>query len=256
MWIIPDSLWKSLVVGRVVASAQSTDAGRRSPSPTRRHPTEAGRRAIPAWPRAPKPSRWGDQRPRSWSLRLGASPSPRLARPRSAAEPAAERLDHCGHPPPTAAPAQPHAPNPSQPKDQRPRGRPPRPGAASSPRRARPQGAPCQAAPMLAFRLLVECMDPDGNRMGADSCAPVGPAAASGPGFHIRWPPSGPRVSARAIPVSVDWRGPPADARVPRFTMNFPHSCEAFPPPVCVECLIGKQKKPILFEVTEPSSIP
>ena len=25
---------------------------------------------------------------------------------------------------------------------------------------------------------------------------------------------------------------------------------------VCVECLIGKQKKPILFQVTEPSSIP
>ena len=25
---------------------------------------------------------------------------------------------------------------------------------------------------------------------------------------------------------------------------------------VCVECLIGKQKKPILFEVTEPSSVP
>ena len=25
---------------------------------------------------------------------------------------------------------------------------------------------------------------------------------------------------------------------------------------VCVECLIGKQKKPILFKVTEPSSIP
>ena len=24
----------------------------------------------------------------------------------------------------------------------------------------------------------------------------------------------------------------------------------------CVECLIGKQKKPILFKVTEPSSIP
>ena len=24
---------------------------------------------------------------------------------------------------------------------------------------------------------------------------------------------------------------------------------------VCVECLIGKQKKPILFKVTEPSSI-
>jgi hypothetical protein len=26
--------------------------------------------------------------------------------------------------------------------------------------------------------------------------------------------------------------------------------------PQCVECLIGKQKKPILFKVTEPSSIP
>ncbi len=25
---------------------------------------------------------------------------------------------------------------------------------------------------------------------------------------------------------------------------------------MCVECLIGKQKKPILFKVTEPSSIP
>ena len=27
-------------------------------------------------------------------------------------------------------------------------------------------------------------------------------------------------------------------------------------PSVCVECLIGKQKKPILFKVTEPSSVP
>ena len=79
-----------------------------------------------------------------------------------------------------------------------------------------PRGPPPRAPP-----LFPECMDPDGNRMGADSCAPVGPAAASGPGFHIRWPPSGPRVSARAIPVSVDGRGPPADARVPRFTMDF-----------------------------------
>jgi hypothetical protein len=35
-------LWKSLVVGRAVASARSTDAGGRSLSPTRRHPTEAG----------------------------------------------------------------------------------------------------------------------------------------------------------------------------------------------------------------------
>ena len=29
MWFIPDSLWESLAVGRVVASARSTDAGRR-----------------------------------------------------------------------------------------------------------------------------------------------------------------------------------------------------------------------------------
>ena len=78
-----------------------------------------------------------------------------------------------------------------------------------------PRGPPPRDPP-----LFPECMDPDGNRMGADSCAPVGPAAASGPGFHIRWPPSVLRVSARAIPVSVDGRGPPADARVPRFTMD------------------------------------
>ena len=79
-----------------------------------------------------------------------------------------------------------------------------------------PRGPPPRAPPPFP-----ECMDADGNRIAADSCAPVGPAAASGPGFHICWPPSGPRVSARAIPVSVDGRGPPADARVPRFTMNF-----------------------------------
>jgi hypothetical protein len=28
------------------------------------------------------------------------------------------------------------------------------------------------------------------------------------------------------------------------------------PQTVCVECLIGKQKKPILFKVTDPSSVP
>jgi hypothetical protein len=79
-------LWESLVVGRVVASARSTDAGGRSLSPTRRHPTEACRQATPAWPRAPKPSGWDDQRPRRWSPRLGAAPNPRRARSRSAAE--------------------------------------------------------------------------------------------------------------------------------------------------------------------------
>jgi len=90
-------LWKSLVVGRVVASARSTDAGGRSLSPTRRHPTEAGLRATPAWPRAPKPSRWDDQRPRSWSPRLGEAPSPRRARSRSAAEPGETRLSRLCH---------------------------------------------------------------------------------------------------------------------------------------------------------------
>ena len=50
---------KSLVVGRAVASARSTDAGTRTPSSTRRHSTEAGR-ATPVRPRAPKPSRRDD----------------------------------------------------------------------------------------------------------------------------------------------------------------------------------------------------
>ena len=35
----------------------------------------------------PKPSRWNDQRPRSWPLGLGAASSPRRARSQSAAEP-------------------------------------------------------------------------------------------------------------------------------------------------------------------------
>ena len=60
----------------------------------------------------------------------------------------------------------------------------------------------------------------DGNRMGADSCAPVGPAAASGPGFHVRWLPSGPRVSARAIPVTAGGLGLPVDARVSPLSMK------------------------------------
>ena len=57
--------------------------------------------------------------------------------------------------------------------------------------------------------------------MGVDSCAPVGPTAASGPGFHVRWPPPGPRVCARSIPVSAGWRGPPADARLPLLSINY-----------------------------------
>ncbi len=79
-----------------------------------------------------------------------------------------------------------------------------------------PRGPPLRAPPIFP-----EYVVPDGNRLGADSCAPVGPTAASGPGFHVRWPPSGPRVSARAIPVSAGWRGPPADARFPPLSMKF-----------------------------------
>ena len=51
-------------------------------------PFDRGRPASdPARPRAPKPSLWDDQRPRSRPLRPGAAPSPRRARPRSVAEP-------------------------------------------------------------------------------------------------------------------------------------------------------------------------
>ena len=43
--------------------------GRAPPGPpTRHHSTEAGLRATPAPPRAPKPSLWNDQRTRSWPL--------------------------------------------------------------------------------------------------------------------------------------------------------------------------------------------
>ena len=95
------------------------------------------------------------------------------------------------------------------------------PAPGLPPSSSMPRGPPPR--PPLLFP---ECMDPDGNRIGADSCAPVGPAAASGPGFHIRWPSSGPRVSARAIPVTAGGLGLPADARVPSLSMNFfTHSC-------------------------------
>jgi len=42
------------------------------------------------------------------------------------------------------------------------------------------------------------------------------------------------------------------------FKVTEPSSVPYRAPPacVCVECLMGKQKKPILFKVTEPSSIP
>jgi len=61
--------------GQSPAPTPGTDPG----PPTCRHSTEAGLQATPARPRAPKPSRWNDQRPRSWPLRLGAASSPRRA---------------------------------------------------------------------------------------------------------------------------------------------------------------------------------
>ena len=58
------------------------------PPPTEiRRIYEADRRATPARPRAPKPSRWNDQRPRSRPPPPGAAPSPRRDRPQSVTEP-------------------------------------------------------------------------------------------------------------------------------------------------------------------------
>jgi hypothetical protein len=78
-----------------------------------------------------------------------------------------------------------------------------------------PRGPPPPApAPSPGVGML------NGNRMCGDSFASVGPSAPPGPGFYVCWPSSGPRVSARTFPVSADWRGPPAAARVPPVTIN------------------------------------
>ena len=90
------------------------------------------------------------------------------------------------------------------------------PAPGLPPSSSMPRGPPARAPPLFPEYVL-----PDGNRLGVDSCAPVGPTVASGPGFHVRWPPPGPRVSARSIPVSAGWRGPPADVRLPPLSMNF-----------------------------------
>jgi hypothetical protein len=141
-------LSESLAVGRGVASARSTDAGRRR-----------------------RPARW---------TRLYAS-----NRLRSRSSPPDEDRGR------------------SSPRNRR------RPA-----RRHRPARRP----PPKSFWDPAVC---DGNRLCADSFASVGPSAPPGPGFHVRWPPSGPRVSARAIPVSANWRSPPAAAGVPPVSMNF-----------------------------------
>ena len=88
------------------------------------------------------------------------------------------------------------------------------PAPGLPPSSSMPRGPPSRAPPFFP-----EDGVGDGNRMGVDSCAPVCPTAASGPGFHVRWPPSDPRVSARAIPVSAGGRGPPADASFPPVSM-------------------------------------
>ena len=84
------------------------------------------------------------------------------------------------------------------------------PAPGLSPSSSMPRGPPAR-----------EDVRADGNRMGVDSCAPVGPTAASGPGFHVRWPPPGPRFSARSIPVSAGWHGPPADPVLLPLSINF-----------------------------------
>jgi len=65
-------------------------------------------------------------------------------------------------------------------------------------------------------------------------------------------------------PSSVPYRAPSACAKMAAYpdpppVIPVPDTGAAqvqTSPGVCVECLIGKQKKPILFKVTEPSSIP
>jgi hypothetical protein len=95
---------------------------------------------------------------------------------------------------------------------------------------------------------------------------------------HLSWssdiPCHGPRTNKPTLfkvtePSSVPYRAPSACAKsrgvVPGPPTRNPrsriHRCPSGLPtgsaPVCVECLMGKQKKPmILFQVTEPSSVP
>ena len=55
---------------------------------------------------------------------------------------------------------------------------------------------------------------------------------------------------------SIPYRAPSACAKMTAYPDPPPVILLPKRPSVCVECLIGKQKKPILFKVTEPSSIP
>ena len=158
MWFIPDSLWESLAVGRVVASARSPDAGRRR-RPARWTRLSASNRlrsrSSPPDEDRGRSSPRNRRRPARQHRPARRPPPAPAARPR----PSAPGYSLALHGPPTgkneagrrATPARARAPNPSRRNDQQPRGRLPRPGAASSPRRARPQSAFVPAVPMLAF---------------------------------------------------------------------------------------------------------
>jgi hypothetical protein len=135
-------LWKSLVVGRAVASARSTDAGRRSPSPTRRHSTEAGQRAT---------LRGRARRSRAYGTTSGPAADhcdqaqpPAPAAPALGASPSRTRSAHEGYSQGQAG----KRPRRGRVRRSRADGTisgpcslPPRLGAASSPRRARLQSA-------------------------------------------------------------------------------------------------------------------
>ena len=162
MWFIPDSLWESLAVGRVVASARSTDAGRRR-RPARWTRLSASNRlrsrSSPPDEDHGRSSLCSRRRPARRQRPSRRPPPTPAARPR----PSAPGYSLALQGPPTgkneagrrATPARPRAPNPSRQNGQRPRCRPPRPGAASSPRRARPQSAFVPAVPMVAFSFLL-----------------------------------------------------------------------------------------------------
>ena len=127
MWFIPDSLWESLAVGRVVASARSTDAGRR------RRPARWTRlcasnrlrsRSSPPDEDHGRSSLRSRRRPARRQRPSRRPPSVPAARPR----PSAPGYSLALHGPPTgneagrrATPARPRAPNPSRRDGQRPR---------------------------------------------------------------------------------------------------------------------------------------
>ena len=138
-------LWESLAVGRGVASARNTDAGRRR-RPARWTRLYASNRLRSRSSPPDEDRGRSSPRNRRWpAMRHRPARRPPPA-PAARSRPSAPGYSPPLHGPPTgkneagrrATPVRPRAPNPSRRNDQRPRGRLPRPGAASSPRRARP----------------------------------------------------------------------------------------------------------------------